>query len=131
MDGGEEQGPRDFPRALIGAESLAHRRSRSRRPAGVRGVDYRDYPFRATPLRIATALRFAKCALYLRLWHEWTAEDQQVFDSHVVPLIVQHKKWTGFAEIENFIFTWFGNARGNRRDWTACYARAYTRSLGF
>ena len=73
MDGGEEQGPRDFPRALIGAESLAHRLSRSRRPDGVRGVDYRDYPFRATPPRIATALRFAKCALYLRLGHEWTA----------------------------------------------------------
>ena len=61
---------------------------------------------------------------------EWTAGDQLQFNRRVLPHIVR-TKWWGFEELATFIFTWFCNVLGNRRDWTASYARRYTRSLGF
>ena len=85
--------------------------------------------FRATPARVAFALRLAKYRIFVDLWHVWTDGDQQHYERRVLPEI-RGEGWRSTAVIATYIFTWFRLVQGNRRDWSVEFSRAYRRSLG-
>ena len=86
--------------------------------------------FRATPARVAFALRPAKFRIFVDLWHVWTTSDQQHFERRVL-LETRGEGWRSTIMIATYISTWFRLVQGNWRDWLVDFTRKYQRSLGF
>ena len=69
------------------------------------------YSLRASPARIAAALRLAKRRLFHGLWHEWTTDDQVRVERTVLPLCRRHSLWRSVGELAKFIFLLFRTVR--------------------
>ena len=74
---------------------------------------------RATPARMARALRLVKRSLYERMWHLWTAQHEDLWVHNIKPY-VKNETWDSTEAIAIYIYAMLfrlpTNAENRRRD---------------
>ena len=85
---------------------------------------------RATPARMARALRLVKRGLYERVWHLWTAQHEDLWIHDIKPY-VKRETWDSTEAMATYIYAMLfrlpRTAENRRRDWSVGANRCYLR----
>ena len=83
---------------------------------------------RATPARVARALRLVKRSLYERRWHLWCTQHEDLWAHNIKPYVM-NETWDSTEDIAIYVYAMLfrlpTNAENRRRDWSHGAYRRY------